>query len=162
MTPVPRAVVDPCVYIAAGRKPDGSTHAFLARGLDDGDYQIVWSQKLGYELQQTFEHPKQAQVIQPEWAEDLLADLDEQAELVNDPKLTNAEPLPHHRNDDYLVALAREEKVPLVTLDGKVLRNAPPDVEVMRPHKFLMEVERQKTSDLGQERTDNDDDGHGY
>ena len=137
-----RVVLDPSVIIAAAIRPTGPTAAFLRRWVLRREFEVIWTQKLGYELDEDL-HVKKgvADLVSPRLKEHAVKRLERHARLVDDVKLDNTLALAHDRDDDYLVALARREKAIVVTLDRKLIEHCPPDVRAMRPHALLKELE---------------------
>lgn len=134
----PRLVVDTCVFVAAALKPGGTCNRFLERWLDHDAFDVVWSQKLSYELHENFyANPMISAAVPPTVKVDTFTKLEKRAHLVEDPKLNNPVALAHDRDDDYIVALVRSQQAILVTLDRKLMENLPSDMQAVRPGELI-------------------------
>jgi putative PIN family toxin of toxin-antitoxin system len=130
-----RALLDANVLIAALLSRGGAP-ALLVRRWLDGDFELVISDLLLAELQQTLARPKIRQRLETEDAEEFLELLGSGlAERIEDPDVTpttrSSDP-----KDDYLIAAAAAAHATLVSGDSHLLalRGAIP---VMSPREFL-------------------------
>jgi predicted nucleic acid-binding protein len=133
-----QAIIDPSVYVAMALRPTGATASFLKHWSPGDEFDVLWSQKLSYELHEDLNiNKKFADVVPDDLKRRLFDDLEHFAYLVDDVKLDNPLPLAHDRDDDYLVALACKHHVVLVTYDERLRKNAPHGVKIMRPAEFM-------------------------
>ena len=129
-----RAVLDANVIVSA-LLSRSSAPARIMRAWERGTFEIVASAALLDELERALAYPKlRARVPEPE-ARQVVAWLREGADLVDDPDapppLRSSDP-----GDDYLIALAAREGVPLVSGDKHLLDLAD-RVPVLTPAGFL-------------------------
>lgn len=129
-----RAVVDPNVIISALLSPKGSPARVLV-AWEQGAFELVASPALLEELERALAYPKLRRLIPESDAADALAWLRESAEIVADPP---DEPPVHSPDpgDDYLIALAAHERVPLVSGDKHLLGLAD-ELPILTPAQFL-------------------------
>jgi putative PIN family toxin of toxin-antitoxin system len=113
-----RAVLDPNVLVSALVSPDGTpARALLA--WKKGEYELVVSPLLLAELTRVLAYPKLRAHIDQHDAEEFLDWLSRQATVATDPAggpLRTADP-----DDDYLLALALQEKALVVSGDKHLL-----------------------------------------
>ncbi len=132
-----RAILDPNVIISALLSRDGAPAKVLRAWLE-GRFDLVVSPLLFEELERALAYPKLADRIKPEEAAALIELLRREAILVNDP----AEP-PASRSedpgDDYLLALAEEERAVLVSGDRHLLALTE-ELPVLTVREFLVIV----------------------
>jgi putative PIN family toxin of toxin-antitoxin system len=105
----------------------------------EGEIELIVCPALLAELKRTLARPKLHSRIDAEAAESFLSSLSEEAETVSDPE----EPPPVRSSDpgdDYLLAVAAREQVPLVSGDEHVLalRGRAP---ISSPREFLDSLE---------------------
>jgi len=98
--------------------------ARVLRAWSEGEFELIVSPALLAELERTLSYPKISKLITAEKAAELIELISEAAMRVNDPEgeppLRSADP-----EDDYLIALAAEARVPLVSGDRHLLDLAP-------------------------------------
>jgi putative PIN family toxin of toxin-antitoxin system len=132
-----RAVLDANVLIAALLSPSGAPARILARWLA-GDFELVVSARVLAELERALAYPKLRARIAPEDAAEFVAFLQNTAVLASDP------PAPPRRSpdpgDDYLLALAEDEKAIIVSGDQHLLELAD-RFPVRSPRDFLEALE---------------------
>ena len=113
-----RAVLDPNILIAAMLSRTGTPAQLLSRWLA-GEFELVASEALITELERALAYPRLRARISPDEAANFVALLRGGAILAADP----AEP--EHRSadrgDDYLIALAEQERAVLVSGDKHLL-----------------------------------------
>lgn len=114
-----RAILDANVFVSAALSPAGAPARLLELWLD-GAFELVVSEMLLSETERALGYAKVRERIDPSEAADLVRLLREIAEVVSDaetpPPVSSAD-----AKDDYLLALAAREDVPLVTGDGHLL-----------------------------------------
>ena len=129
-----RAVLDVNVIVSALLTPRG-TPALIIEAWQDGQFDIIVSPLLLAELGGTLAYPKLTRRVVPELAAQIVDRLARLAMLVDDP--TAAPPLRSvDPDDDYLVALAAQERALLVSGDGHLL-SLGPRLPIMSPSEFL-------------------------
>lgn len=114
-----RAVLDPNVIISALLSPKG-TPARILVAWERGTFELVASPALIDELERALAYPKLRRLIPAPDAARAVAWLREGAEMVADPP----DPPPVRSpdpGDDYLIALAARERVPLISGDRHLL-----------------------------------------
>lgn len=141
-----RAVLDPNVIISALLSPDGAP-ARIMRAWRDGAFELVASTLLLAELERALAYPKLRRRIPSSAAAEFVAWLREEADLVDDPGLPpglrSVDP-----GDDYLIALAADQRVALVSGDKHLLVLAD-RLPVLTPAQFCdLLAERDPTSGL--------------
>jgi uncharacterized protein len=113
-----RAVLDPNILIAALLSPTGAPAQLVGRWLA-GEFELVVSETLLAELERALAYPKLRARITPDEATELAALLRRGAVVAPDP------PNPTRRSadpgDDYLLALAENERAVLVSGDQHLL-----------------------------------------
>jgi putative PIN family toxin of toxin-antitoxin system len=133
-----RAVLDVNVLVSAAISPRGAPARLLA-AWRDGAFELVASPLLLAELRRALGYPKLARLVPPEDADALVALLGRAADVVADPP-----GLPPVRTgdpkDDYLVALAADQRAVIVSGDAH-LTDLAGRIPVRRPAEFLSEVE---------------------
>ena len=129
-----RAVLDPNVLISALLSPSGAP-AQLLRAWQQGRFELIVSTHVLQELRRALGYQKLRRRIAPEEAADFAGWLTQTAETVRDPAspptTRSADP-----GDDYLLALAEQERAALVSGDDHLLALAA-DVPVFAPAAFL-------------------------
>ena len=113
-----RAVLDPNILIAALLSRRGTPAQLVSRWLA-GEFELVASEALIAELERALAYPKLSARISPDEAADFVAVLRSGAVLAGDPaepERRSADP-----SDDYLVALAAQERAVLVSGDQHLL-----------------------------------------
>lgn len=129
-----RAVLDPNVIISALLSPSGTPARILA-AWQRGEFELVASALLIAELARALAYPKLRRLVPASEAAEFVAWLGEEADLVDDP---DAPPVVRSEDsgDDYLIALAADQRVPLVSGD-KHLRALANSLPVLTPAQFL-------------------------
>ncbi len=129
-----RAVLDPNVVISGLISRDGRTARVLV-AWRDGRFEMIVSPLVLEELQRALAYPKLRRHIPAEDAEVALRWLAEGATLVDDPP---QEPPVRSEDpgDDYLIALAAQERAALVSGD-KHLLNLSGRIPVYSPRELL-------------------------
>jgi putative PIN family toxin of toxin-antitoxin system len=116
-----RAVLDPSILIAALLSPTGAPAQLVGRWLA-GEFELVVSEALLAELERALAYPKLHRRVSAEEAAELVDLLRDGAILAADP------PNPPSRSpdpgDDYLLALAENERAVLVSGDRHLLELA--------------------------------------
>lgn len=129
-----RAVFDANVLVSAVLSRTGAPALLVERWLF-GEFELVVSELLLAEVERTLPSPKLRTRVAPEIASGFLAILRELAENVADPPgvppVRSRDP-----GDDYLVALAAAERVPLVSGDAHLL-DLRAAIPVLAPREFL-------------------------
>ncbi len=114
-----RAILDPNVVISALLSPKGKPARILV-AWEQGAFELVISPALLEELERALAYPKLRRLIPEPDAATALAWLRETADVVADPRddppLRSPDP-----GDDYLIALAAQERIPLVSGDNHLL-----------------------------------------
>ena len=129
-----RAVLDVNVLISALLSPSGAPARILA-AWERGAFELVASPALIAELERTLSYPKLERLIARAGAEQFVAWLGAAAEVVPDP----SEEPPERSSDpgdDYLIALAADQRVLLVSGDQHLLDLAD-RVPILTPAGFL-------------------------
>ena len=116
-----RAVLDPNILIAALLSRTGTPAQLVSRWLA-GQFELVASEELLAEFERALAYPKLRTRISPDEATAFVAILRSGAVLAADP----AEPprLSADPGDDYLIALARQQRAVLVSGDQHLLKLA--------------------------------------
>ncbi len=129
-----RVVLDANVFVSALISRAGAPARLIQLWLD-GEYEVVVSENLIAEIERALAYPKLRKRIAAEDAADFVRIVRELAELVPDPEgsppISSSDP-----GDDYLLALAARERVPLVSGDTHLLdldRRLP----IQSPREFL-------------------------
>ena len=132
-----RAILDVNVLISALISPSGSP-ARLLLALQEGRFELIVSPALLAELRRALAYPKLERLIPSADADAFVAWLSRSAVLVRDaaasPPIHAADP-----DDDYLLALAAEQRAQLVSGDGHLLALAG-DYPIQGPADFLATV----------------------
>jgi uncharacterized protein len=134
-----RVVLDANVVVSALLSRVGAP-AMLIRLWLDGEFDFVASELLLAEIERTLAAPKIRKRLAATEAQAFVALLRETVELVDDaeepPPIRSADP-----GDDYLLALAARERVPIVSGDSHLLalRGRAP---VLSPRDFLDQLDR--------------------
>jgi putative PIN family toxin of toxin-antitoxin system len=114
-----RAVLEVNVIVSALLAPSG-TPARIVEAWQDGRFDILVSPLLPAELQRTLAYPKLKKRIAPESADRIIDWLARFAIVVDDPAMAppfrSSDP-----DDDYLIALAAQERAMLVSGDDRLL-----------------------------------------
>jgi uncharacterized protein len=133
-----RALLDANVLVSALLSRTGSPARLITLWLDAA-FELVVSPALLIEVERALAHPKLRNRIPPADAERFVALLGELAEMVRDadapPPVRSEDP-----KDDYLLALAAQEDVLLVSGDKHLLALAD-RAPVLSPRNFLGRVE---------------------
>ena len=108
-----------------------------------GEFELIFSPALLEELRRALGYPKVARLIAVDDAELLIAWLSRSATLAHDasspPPVRSSDP-----NDDYLIALAAEQRAVLVTGDRHLLAVAE-SFPIYEPADFLAMLARPET-----------------
>jgi putative PIN family toxin of toxin-antitoxin system len=128
-----RAVLDPNVLIAAVLSRAGAPAELLRRSLE-GEFELVVSGLLLEELERALAYPKLRKEIPPGEAAEFVAFLSENATTAPDP--ADVAPRSEDPGDDYLIALAEQERAILVSGDGHLLALAE-ELPILAPRAFL-------------------------
>ena len=132
-----RAILDVNVLISALISPSGSP-ARLLLAWQEGRFELIDSPALLAELRRALAYPKLARLIPPADADAFVAWLSRSALLARDatdpPPIHAADP-----NDDYLLALAAEQRAELVSGDGHLLALVG-DYPIAGPADFLATI----------------------
>jgi len=132
---VPRAVLDPNVLISGLITPRGASAA-LIREFRSGAFEIVVSDHLLDELSRVLRRPKFRRYVTDEDVEAFLDMLRTEGTHAPDPPLAEV-PTGPDPDDEYLIALARTQRVDaLVSGDPHLLRLSPA-IPVFGPRAFL-------------------------
>jgi putative PIN family toxin of toxin-antitoxin system len=129
-----RAVVDPNVVISGLLSPAGAPARVLV-AWTEGRFELVVSPLLVAELERALAYPKLRRRIAPEDATAAVRWLRAGATLVDDP----ADAPPVHSEDpgdDYLIALAADQRAAIVSGDAHLLKLAG-RIPVYSPRDFL-------------------------
>lgn len=113
-----RAVLDPNILIAALLSPSGAPAQIVGRWLA-GEFELVVSEMLLAELEQALGYPKLRDRISESEAAEIMSLLRDGAIVAPDPSTA-----PHRSTDpgdDYLLALAENERAVLVSGDRHLL-----------------------------------------
>jgi len=132
-----RAILDVNVLISALISPSGSP-ARLLLAWQEGRFELIVSPALLAELRRALAYPKLERLIAPADADAFVAWLSRSAVLARDA----AAPPPVHAadpDDDYLLALAAEQRAELVSGDGHLLALAS-DYPIQGPADFLRTI----------------------
>jgi uncharacterized protein len=113
-----RAVLDPNILIAALLSRGGTPAQLLSRWLA-GEFELVVSEELLAELERALAYPKLRDRISAEEADGFVALLRHGAPLAKDPP--DPAPRSADQGDDYLLALAEQERAVLVSGDQHLL-----------------------------------------
>lgn len=128
-----RAVLDPNVLIAALLSRTGAPVHLLSRWLG-GECELVVSETLLAELERALWYPKVRGRVTAEDAETFVELLRRGARLVTDPSASTSRS--SDPGDEYLLALAEEERAVLVSGDRHLLALAD-DLPIQTPRTFL-------------------------
>ena len=132
-----RAILDVNVLISALISPSGSP-ARLLLAWQEGRFELIVSPALLAELGRALAYPKLRRLITQEDADAFVAWLSRSALLARDatdpPPIHAADP-----NDDYLLALAAEQRAELVSGDGHLLALVG-DYPIAGPADFLATI----------------------
>jgi putative PIN family toxin of toxin-antitoxin system len=114
-----RLLLDANVVVSAAISRAGAPRLLIEAWLD-GDIDVVVSPRLLGEVERTLASPKLAGLVRADDAAEILRLLRERGDCVDDasedPPLRSIDP-----DDDYLLALAARERVPLVSGDRHLL-----------------------------------------
>ena len=137
-----RPVLDVNVIISALLSPSGAPARVLSAWAE-GEFELVLSPPVLGELERALAYPKLLERIDPEDASAVLEWLSESTRVVPDPH----EPPPIHSpdpDDDYLLALAAEERAALVSDDKHLLALAG-DLPIYTASGFLTLLEERRS-----------------
>ncbi len=134
-----RAVLDANVFVSALIAREGAPGRVVALWLA-GEFELVVSDTLLGEVRRTLARPKIRRRVSAADADRFLGVLRELAEHALDPEgpppVRSSDP-----GDDYLLALAARERVPLVSGDAHVLALGD-RLPIFTPREFLEQLER--------------------
>jgi uncharacterized protein len=130
-----RAVLDPNVLIAALLSPRGSPGRVFRKWLD-GSFELIVSPALLAELERALGYPKLRRRIPVADGHALIDLLRRSASLANDPATRSAPFSSRDPGDDYLLALAIQERAAIVSGDGDLL-NLGADLPIYSPSTFI-------------------------
>jgi putative PIN family toxin of toxin-antitoxin system len=128
-----RAVLDPNILLAALLSPNRAPAQMISRWLG-GEFELVVSETLLSELERALAYPKLRRRIPADDAAEFASLLRLAAILAPDPEAgahRSADP-----GDDYLLALAENERAVLVSGDQHLLELAD-DLPIQTAHTFL-------------------------
>jgi putative PIN family toxin of toxin-antitoxin system len=132
-----RAILDVNVLISALISPSGSP-ARLLLAWQEGRFELIASPALLAELRRALAYPKLERLIAPADADAFVAWLSRSALLARDatapPPVHSIDP-----DDDYLLALAAEQRAELVSGDAHLLTMAG-DYPIQGPADFLATI----------------------
>ena len=132
-----RAILDVNVLISALISPSGRP-ARLLLAWQEGRFELIVSPALLAELRRALAYPKLERLVPPADADAFVAWLSRSALLARDatdpPPIHAADP-----NDDYLLALAAEQRAELVSGDGHLLALVG-DYPIAGPADFLATI----------------------
>jgi uncharacterized protein len=132
---VTRVVIDPSVFVSALIGKPGSAPDLVVRALIDDRIEVVVSPLLMAELERVLARPKFRRYVDRKRATEYIARVQRHATAVGDP--TNVPTVTRDPDDDYLVALARQEKVDaLVSVDLDLLDAGLTDPPVRTPRQL--------------------------
>jgi uncharacterized protein len=132
-----RAVLDANVLVSALLTGTGTPGQILARWFD-GEYELVVSPHLLYDLARTLQSPKFRGRFDPDEPAAFVVLLRERATIAADPEV--APPRAPDPDDDYLLALAESERAVLVSGDQHLLGLAA-KYPIFTPRDFLRTLE---------------------
>jgi putative PIN family toxin of toxin-antitoxin system len=137
-----RVVFDANVLVSALISRAGAPARLLALWLE-GEFELVVCQTLLDEVEKTLRRPKISERVSRADADAFVRLLRELAESVADPKeppaFRSADP-----DDDYLIAIAARERVPLVSGDQHLL-DVGDRLPIVSPREFLDDLEKTRT-----------------
>ncbi len=134
-----RVVLDANIFVSALLSRSGAPARLVQLWLE-GEYEVVVCEALIAEIERALAYPKIRKRIAPEEASGFVRILRELAESVPDP----VDPPPARSPDpadDYLLALAARESVPVVSGDAHLLALGD-RLPVSSPRQFLEQLER--------------------
>jgi len=139
-----RAVLDPNILIAALLSRRGAPAQLVSRWLA-GDFELVVSERLVSELDRALSYPKLRSRISADEARAFVALLGHGALLGDDPAEPAAQSV--DPGDDYLLALAEQERAVLVSGDRHLLALAD-ELPIQTARAFLDSLD--SLGDVGQ------------
>ncbi|MCP9491942.1 MAG: putative toxin-antitoxin system toxin component, PIN family [Solirubrobacteraceae bacterium MAG38_C4-C5] len=124
-----RVVVDPGVFVYAliGRR--GAAPDLVLRAFVDDHIEVVASPRLFAELERVLLRPKFSRYLDERTAREFVERVRRHASIVDDPADQPA--VTRDRNDDYLVALARQERVDALVSGDRDLIEAELSLQVV-------------------------------
>jgi putative PIN family toxin of toxin-antitoxin system len=134
-----RVVLDANVIVSALISRSGAPAQLVQLWLE-GEYELVVCEALIAEVERALAYLKLRKRIAAEDAAEVVRVLREVAEVVPDPDAPPPVRSPDAA-DDYLLALAARERVPLVSGDADLL-GLGQRLPILTPRQFLEEVER--------------------
>lgn len=137
---MPRVVVDVDVLVSAVLRLSSVPGAVLG-AWRAGRFELVVSPKLLAELGAVLGRTSLARYVTPAEVETLLAELERNATLVDDPPLAERI-VPGDPDDDYLVALAREGRAHAIVTGDDHLLGAGLRPPALSPRDFLARLEQ--------------------
>jgi putative PIN family toxin of toxin-antitoxin system len=129
---VTRVVIDPSVYVSALIGKKGSAPDLVVRAFIDDRIKVVVSPLLLAELQRVLARAKFRRYIDQPTANEYVARVERHARNASDP--ANAPIVTRDRDDDYLIALGRQENVDaVISVDLDLLNAGLSDPPVWTP-----------------------------
>jgi putative PIN family toxin of toxin-antitoxin system len=129
-----QAVLDPNVVISGAISPRG-TPADVLRSLARGEFELLASRALLYELERALAYPKLRPYISESDAADVMRWVADGASIVVDPE-TGPVVRSRDPDDDYLIVLASTHRAALVSGDKDLLA-LEGEIPVFSPRAFL-------------------------
>lgn len=131
-----RVVLDSNVFVSGLIGKEGSAPQLVLEALGADQIQVVVSPRLIDELEAVLARPKFASHVTREERDDYVARIGDQAEQARDPEF-EAEGV-RDPKDEYLVALARAERVDaIVTGDRDLLEAGLEEPQILTPRQLL-------------------------
>lgn len=129
-----RVVLDVNVLVSAAIR-QSSIPGLVLNSWRAGLFELVVSARLLAELRDVLGRSHLARYVTPPDAEELLAALEENATVVEDPPAERL--VPSHPDDDYLVALARAGRAHVIVSGDSDLLEADIEPPALSPREFL-------------------------
>ena len=130
-----RVVIDPSVFVSALIGKPGSAPDIVVRAFVDDRIEVVVSPLLVAELKRVLARPKFRRYIDHKSATEYVARIQRHASTASDP--TNAPTVTRDPDDDYLVALAKQEDVDaIISVDLDLLDAGFTDPPVRTPRQL--------------------------
>ena len=130
-----RVVIDPSVFVSGLIGHEGGPSSLVVAAMADEEIDVVVSPALMRELEDVLARPKIATRVRSQERAEYVARIREAADLVEDPP--QAPKVVRDPKDDYLVALARAERVDAIVSGDRDLREADVDVPVLTPRQLI-------------------------
>lgn len=130
-----RIVVDTNVFVSALLAPGGGPGALLA-AIDAGELTLVSAPQLIEELEEVLARDRFRVWVTSEQVAEYIDAVRQRAELVDDPE--EIRPLSRDPDDDYLIALSREQGADaLVSGDADLTTLELDDLDIITPRQLL-------------------------